>query len=281
MEETNDMYYASIFYEQLGLAYRDLGNNDLCIEWLKKAAYDLDLKKNISYPYLFNVVNTLCKELVRLGKNEEALAILKKLVNDRPPENTMDKALVAGAFAYSYDSNNQSDLAEVSYINRIQFYEKSTDYLYPIDLAGAYFDLGKFYEKHANYNMARINIQKTLEFPEGIVELSQIKEANLYLFKIDSAQGNYFSAIKYFQRYKDLNDSLFNEKKSKQIEELQITYDIEKKEKELITLKTDVDVEKARTFQAKNTTNFVLGILGLLLISTFSSLESISVKTEE
>ncbi|MEJ0105878.1 MAG: hypothetical protein WDO19_26460 [Bacteroidota bacterium] len=52
---------------------------------------------------------------------------------------------------------------------------------------------------------------------------------HLWWFKLDSAQGNYPSAISHYQLYKTLNDSLFNEAKSRHINQLEILYNIEKK----------------------------------------------------
>jgi hypothetical protein len=52
-------------------------------------------------------------------------------------------------------------------------------------------------------------------------------------FKVDSAQANYPAAIRHYQLYKALNDSVFNEKKSKQITQLSIQYETEKKDQDL------------------------------------------------
>jgi hypothetical protein len=51
----------------------------------------------------------------------------------------------------------------------------------------------------------------------------------LLQFKVDSALGNYPSAIKHYQLHTAIQDSLFSEAKSKQIEELGIRYKTEKK----------------------------------------------------
>jgi hypothetical protein len=48
----------------------------------------------------------------------------------------------------------------------------------------------------------------------------------LYLlqYKVDSAQANYPSALRHYQRYTALKDSLLNETTSKQMAELDIKY---------------------------------------------------------
>lgn len=266
MEEANDLVYAPDFYEQLALAYKDLGKHDLSIELLNKAIAILKSKEKMDYTNLYAFVDLLSKELVQIKKPKEALQEVQHIIKEYPPKKNTDKAIIYGSLAYCYNKNNQINLAETNFTEMIHLYEESNSTL-DIDLSEAYFQFGKFYEEHKNYDKARINFQKSLNFPKGIVELSQVKEANLYLFKIDSAQGNYIKAIKYFQKYKALNDSIFNEKKNRQIEELQILYGLEKKEKEFSTLKLDMDAEKQKTIQAKSTIKFGICVVVFLLVS--------------
>ena len=44
-------------------------------------------------------------------------------------------------------------------------------------------------------------------------------------FKVDSARQNYPEAIRHYQQYKALQDSIYNETKSKQITQLSIQYE--------------------------------------------------------
>lgn len=268
MESKKDFRQAPDFYEQLAIAYKDLGKHDLSAELLTKAISIIKSKEELDYTNLYAFSDLLSKELIALKKPKEALKQIQNIIREYPPLKDTDKAIIYGSLAYCYNKNNQRKLAEANFTEMVHLYEKSNSIL-DIDLSQAYFEFGKFYEEHKNYEKAKLNFQKSLHFPKGIVELSQIKDANLYLFKIDSAQGNYITAIKYFQTYKDLNDSIFNEKKNKQIEELQILYGLEKKEKEFSTLKLNMDDEKQKTFQAENTIKFGICIVVFLVISIF------------
>lgn len=268
MEETKDLGYAPSFYEQLAIAYRDLGKHDISIELIYKAIKIQKEQKNINFSVLYELVDLLSKELVETKKPKKALAEVQKTLKEYPPLNIDDKARMFGSLAFCYNKNGQTNLSEANFKKMIHFYEQSPEKMYLIELAEAYFGIGKFYEEHKNYEKAKINFQKSLDFSDGIVELSQVKEANLSLFKIDSAQGNYITAIKYFQKYKNLNDSIFNEKKNKQIEELQILYGLEKKEKEFSNLKLAMNAEIEKTNQAKNTIKFGFCIVVFLLVST-------------
>lgn len=266
MEKTGDFDYDADFYQQLAIAYKDIGKHNLSIEWLRKAIKTLKFKKEIDYYNLYEFTDLLAKELIEVKREKAALKQVQKIIREYPPQNDSGKAIILGSLAYCYNKNNQVKLAEANFKKMIELYEKSNA-MYIIDLSKAYFEFGKFYEEHKNYDNARINFQKSLNFSKGIVELSQIKDANLYLFKIDSAKGNYIAAIKYFQRYKKLNDSIFNEKTNRQIGELQILYGLEKKEKELSNLKLDMDTEKGKRIQAQSTIKFGICIVVFLLVS--------------
>ncbi|MCI9846827.1 histidine kinase dimerization/phosphoacceptor domain -containing protein [Flavobacterium pectinovorum] len=265
MESTGDYRFAPDFYEQLAVAYKDLGNHQLSIELLKKAISILKSDKEADFANLYEFTDLLSKELCEVNQHKEALHQVQKIIKEYPPKENVHKARILGSLAYCYNKNKQVELAESNYLKMIHLYEKKGHGFYIINLSEAYFQLGKFYQEHKKYEKAKNNFEKSLNFSKGIVELNQVKEANLYLFKIDSVQGKYFSAIKYFQKYKNLNDSIFNEKKNKQIEELQILYGLEKKEKEFSNLKLAMDAEKEKTTQAQNMIKFGAGIVLLLL----------------
>jgi tetratricopeptide (TPR) repeat protein len=98
---------------------------------------------------------------------------------------------------------------------------------------GAWQRMSRFYVENGQYAKAQQYLQLLLAASkEQIIPSHQI-EVHLLLFKVDSAQGNYLAAIQQYQLYKALNDSIFNEKKSNQIEHLSIQYETKKKEQDI------------------------------------------------
>jgi two-component sensor histidine kinase len=103
--------------------------------------------------------------------------------------------------------------------------------------------------------------------------VSKIADIQLLLFKLDSAAGNYQIAIKHFQQYKTLTDSIFNEKKSRQIEQLQVEYKTEKKDQEIKLLTKKDQLQQANLRQASIIRNWITAsavLLILLLIVGFN-----------
>jgi two-component sensor histidine kinase len=86
-------------------------------------------------------------------------------------------------------------------------------------------------------------------------------------FKVDSALANYPSAIKHYQLYTALKDSIFNETKSKQIEELGVRYETEKKEQDLQLKEKNIALLREQNKAQQNQRNALIGGTGLLLAS--------------
>ncbi|HXO74171.1 MAG TPA: sensor histidine kinase, partial [Puia sp.] len=60
----------------------------------------------------------------------------------------------------------------------------------------------------------------------------------LLRFRVDSAMGSFVSAIRHYQVYKNMEDSLLNVNKSRQIVEMQAKYESRQKEQEIMLLQT-------------------------------------------
>jgi two-component sensor histidine kinase len=85
-------------------------------------------------------------------------------------------------------------------------------------------------------------------------------------FVVDSAAGNYISAIQHFELHKRINDSLFNATKSQQIADLQIKYEIEKKEQSYKLLEAQAKSEHAELQNVSLQRNITIGGVAMLLI---------------
>ncbi|HTF20351.1 MAG TPA: histidine kinase dimerization/phosphoacceptor domain -containing protein [Chryseolinea sp.] len=91
-----------------------------------------------------------------------------------------------------------------------------------------------FYISSGQHELAIRYLKKHKELSEKVADLS-LRAANHKLwFALDTARHNYHAAVAHLQNYIRLNDSLYNETKSKQIAELQIQFETEKKEKDIL-----------------------------------------------
>jgi two-component sensor histidine kinase len=178
----------------------------------------------------------------------------------QPPKDDNTRGMAAQVKAYCYDGLKQYKIAEKYYLLMIAYYKKS-DFSYLRDFAS--YDITNFYVQQKKYSKAAYYLKnmQTESF-----NLSGKRNIELMRFKIDSAAGDAWSAIKYFQQYKRLNDSIFNVAKSGQIEELQIKYATEQKESDLVSVKKDRQLQYEKAKHATSARDITLIGVGLLLI---------------
>jgi two-component sensor histidine kinase len=101
------------------------------------------------------------------------------------------------------------------------------------DQGNIYWAAFRFFIASKQHEQARKYLAKYELYSKQNSNPRGVYQAQLNWFKLDSIQGNYFSAIKHYQRYKLLQDSLFNEIKSRQIASSEVLHETEQKEKNI------------------------------------------------
>ncbi|MDX1941560.1 MAG: histidine kinase dimerization/phosphoacceptor domain -containing protein [Saprospiraceae bacterium] len=257
MEVTGDSTFACTFYTRTGRIYWQLGQIEKSIEWYKKA-----FGKSDSYNY--SLYSQIVEGYLKLGKPQAAFSFLQDVAKKFPPDSYYEKSCFALSIGLCYNAFGQYNLAEKHYKEMLH-YESLLDgqdhYTSTVN-----FTIGEFYTNIHKHAAAAPYLRKVLALPEGIVTTQRLKDTYFLLFKVDSAAGNYLSAIQHFQMHKTLNDSLFNETKSQQIEELQIQYETEQKEKNIQLLQNESQLQESRLVQANLAKNITFGGITLLLI---------------
>lgn len=87
-----------------------------------------------------------------------------------------------------------------------------------------------------------------------------------YFYIIDSLEQQYPKALKDYQRYTALKDSIFDLKKSKLIEGLRLLYESDKKQQNIESLERDSKFQHDKTLEANNVRNLTLAGSALLIV---------------
>jgi two-component system, sensor histidine kinase PdtaS len=247
-------------YGELAQVYEELDEPANSVYWYRKCIEER--KKNKCPQFLiYRTTSLMIVQMIKLAQEKEALHLLKQLAKNDPPQGPIVQSLLAQTLAYCYVAMHQYKLAEAKFVEMINGYKEGTliSELHYI----AYCDIGKFYVETGQYSNARTYLYKALDIAGSTP--GRKKELELFLFKADSATGHMNAAIKHFQAYKHLNDSIFNETKSRQIEELMIKYEAEKKDQNIRLLEKE---NKLQHGQINQTRNWTIGVAGLLLLIT-------------
>lgn len=222
--QLNELDYA---YYRLGNAYYELGQFDKSLEYHQKS---LLLSRERGKLFIqTGIASRMVTTWLREGKALEALWFLEDITRKNLPYTYEDNLLMAQCYGACYSALKQYDVAEKYYLESVTWSKQITlRFQYT-----AWRKISQFYVASGQYNKADPYLRRLLAAPQKRIIPSHQIEVHLMRFKVDSAQNNYLSAIKHYQKYKALNDSIFNEKRSKQITQLSIQYETDKKDQDL------------------------------------------------
>ncbi|GAB3786298.1 hypothetical protein GCM10028818_49460 [Spirosoma horti] len=262
MNKTKDTLSAASFYGDLAQMYIEVGNYKKGIEWYKKSLEKWKQERLPNFA-LYHAGGVISQDLIKQKKPREALQLITNLVREIPTNTFIQKACVAQNLAYCYDALKNYSLAEKYYLETLSWYARNN--MNSEASQQAQKDIGAFYLKHNEFAKAGSHLREALRFSPQENALSTLKDIHFMLFKVDSAIGNYIPAITHFRLHKALNDSIFNEAKSKQIASLQIQYDTHKKEQDIALLTKQSKLQQSELKRGETTRNAI--IAGSLLLA--------------
>ncbi|WP_430898569.1 MULTISPECIES: tetratricopeptide repeat-containing sensor histidine kinase [unclassified Paraflavitalea] len=129
-------------------------------------------------------------------------------------------------------------------------------------------DLGVLYNASGDYQKA-IKAFELSNKTAATLKYAELQSANYReLSSIAASMGDDKSALKYYQQYTSIKDSLFNLDKNKQIVELNTKYETEKKEQQIMLQNSQLSLQQSEIVR-KNITLvavIVLSVLAFLLV---------------
>ena len=275
---------------QIGQVYQEIGDYDAALEsYLNalKTITDLGDKKLISDCYIcigsiytdFLTHPSYRTALTKGSYVEKALDYhLKalKIKKEIADENGIAGCLINIAVIYQ----NQGDSSQHNII-ALEKYKKALDYYLDAlkitekigdkrNTAICYFNISDIYLKQNKLEKALIYIDQGLLLFKQMEDKIGMGDAYLLLSEIYGRKQNYQQALKYYEVYSGIKGTIFNEKFSQQITEMNAKYESEKKEEEISLLKKDQKInELLIEKQQTNTKLLWIGLLATIIIGLF------------
>ena len=227
------------FQFRLANICRDMGLKKESMQWSRECL-NTTIRLENRFPYL--VYRELATDLINEGKAGEVLKVLAYTENKYPPEP--EKAFFLPLLKGDcYAALKKPQLAEQNYLKTLKLFE---DY----NMRGSYYyicckSLAQFYINQRQYTKAAPLLQWILDRPNPVFSMNDLAAAHLLQFKVDSAKGDYPSAIKHFQTSKTITDSIFNHVKLKQSEQLQVQFDMAQREHENLALRSKNSLQQS------------------------------------
>ncbi|QIP13817.1 hypothetical protein G8759_14970 [Spirosoma aureum] len=223
----NDLDY---LYFMIGNVYYNWNQFDKSIDYYQQSLALSHQKGEVAI--YGGMVRRLVACLLKQGKVQPALTQLKSVVSQDPPLYPVffEKPNLLRSFGDCYTALKQYRLAETYYLQALQWSENGPE---GVSQNLARLQVSQFYVNTGQFTKARLYLKKVANVPDYKYPLPNRQEIVWLRFKVDSAFGHTALALRHYQRYKAINDSVFNQTKSQQIAELGIRYETQKKEQDL------------------------------------------------
>jgi two-component sensor histidine kinase len=248
------------YYDDLARMYQEIGENKQALIWYDRAV-TLWRKEGLPEYGMYLAQGHLIMELIAKKEANQALYEVKKLEKEIPPVTTIQKAVVAQNLAICYNGLKQYSLAEKYFLSAEDLYKHSV-----MDFEGpqeSYPQIARFYLEQKQYKRANYYLQQSLNFKPQRLSIAAIRDVHYMLFKVDSAEKNYISAIDHQRIGKHWDDSLLNRSKLYEIVRLQVQF----KTKELAEgYQNQTKFQIIKLQQVRQTQNMFIGFACVLFI---------------
>ncbi|WP_439490276.1 histidine kinase dimerization/phosphoacceptor domain -containing protein [Algoriphagus sp.] len=244
---------------RLGNAYWELGQYDRSLEYHKQSAA---ISRQKGEFISIGLIRRMTAALVDQGKAGDALLIMQDAVDRKLLCTHEDKMYIAQSLGACYNALKKYSLAEKYYLESIAWTKQSPLFFKYL----AYRGIAQFYVTNAQYSKAEPYLTFLENASTQQLLPNYLIEVHLMRFKVDSARQNYPAAIRHYQLYKALQDSIYNETKNRQIAQLSIEYETAKKEQDIQIKEKNIELLKEQNKLQQNHRNALFLGTGLLLV---------------
>ena len=293
MYDAKGMYREALFYGIQSINANDkafeLSNpfNYIRLAWLyneenlirKALLYNqLALKSliNTQSSAKYFVCNDIVTEEVALGNIREAKNFLLNFISDYPTKDPEAEELIAASLGRVYNALKEYNLAEINFrkmiaLDAIVVSNKHSKILSTFNMpsSDAYTLFGEFMMEKKDYKTARFYLLKALSTNYNI-GVNNVADLEYQLFKVDSATGNFLSAIKHYERHDLIKDSLDNLSKTKQIAGLRLSFEASQREQSIKLLQSDARLQHTELQKISWQRN--LTVAGIIVSLTLAAL---------
>jgi two-component sensor histidine kinase/tetratricopeptide (TPR) repeat protein len=277
-ETAGDSARLGDIYNYLGYTYTQLNQPEKALHYYQKS---LGVARKQDHRYtiilLANTISAIIDVYTGTGQAfsgkeatgmHEAVAHLQKVIDRRPADmEDVDCQVAVGRCMVGFYGRLQRRY------DRAQPYCKQLEDLLNANLGNDYkvFIHGfliPFYLVSGKHRQAQVLLAKNERICRATANTKQLSINHLWWFQLDSARGSYPSAIRHYQQYKALNDSLITERTREKTSLLEVQYETREKEHKIVALRQQSQLRENDLQRAHITRNYIIAgavMLALLL----------------
>jgi two-component system, sensor histidine kinase PdtaS len=254
---------SATFFMRIGAAYFGLDRKDEEMYWFQKA---LAARSRDTHLFWYKSLIYTTESLTDMGREKEALKMINAITTEYPPITIWEKMQILSMQGRAYETLHQPKSADQYYMEMLALATKFPHSDPHAELVVTFFQIGSFYASQGELKKALKF--KTLTNAYHLSNVFSNCERYKLLFKIDSAEQNYRSAIQDHILYKFYADSLLRMDDRKKEDELKTAYETAKRDKDIAVLKQAAIVRQAQLRHNKLIRNILItGSAALLLIA--------------
>lgn len=248
-------------YFRLGNAYWELGQFEKSMEY-HKLSVAMSHQKGEVIPV--EIARRMTVSLIKQGKAREGLMLLHEIIDKKLLCDLEDKMYLAQSLGACHYALKEYTTAEKYYLESVAWSKKLPVAFQYMAAQG----ISEFYVANAQYSKAEPYLTLLLNASHRQILPNYLTKVHLMWFKVDSARQDYPAAIRHYQQYKALQDSIFNETKSKQIAQLSIQYETATKDKNIELLEQKNKVQQTTLRQSDLMKNVTFAGIVVMLVVT-------------
>ncbi|HEY4198456.1 MAG TPA: tetratricopeptide repeat protein, partial [Mucilaginibacter sp.] len=213
-KKSGDTVREAYFFGDLARLYMEAGDRQEELAWYNKAVDKWERQGSAEYG-MYLAQGYLITDMIDHHQSLEAFNAVRRLGKKIPPVSDIQRACFYRNLALCYDALRKYGLAEKYYLDAVNLYTKAK-----MDFEGSqevYPQIGRFYLEQKQYAKAGSFLRSSLLFNPQQLSLYAIRDVHFMLFKVDSAEKNYLTAIDHQRIAKSLNDSIFNRTKVREM----------------------------------------------------------------
>jgi len=264
MQQTGDKVMQSIYFMRMGDALVRLNRAKEAISWYEKSL-DRSMTKQTQI-FWYKSFLSKARLLNYLGRPAEAQKVVNKITRSFPPVSMFDQMQLAFIKAESYAALNRIPEAEKEYEIFLSFSEKFPPEHIHHEFPNVFIHLSRFYFNQKKYQQSRLFAQKCFDMSTRQQSVANLSLSHLMFFKLDSAAGNYVSAIRNYEKFKMLADSTTNIRQREKYDELMVKYETVKKDQDIKILQQNSVIKDGRLRQSEFEKKLTLGGIAVLLV---------------
>ncbi|WP_421807205.1 tetratricopeptide repeat protein [Flagellimonas sp.] len=241
-EEVGDKVRKGDALLQLGQIEYKLGNFNASLAYEEEAfSIYRDEDDKVYQSYAANHAGLAAEALGDMQKAEEYQRAAMTLAQEVGVKSTLSTALRDLGRIYSKKGllNDARTFLEESY-------KVSESTGIQLDIASSLKELAQVDYQSEEFSEALKKIDRVIQMAESIGAVSILGQSYKERSQIHESLGKYTNAIADLRTYQIINDSIFNSRKSQQIEELKTIYETEKKEAEIALQEEEINTLNAK-----------------------------------